>query len=51
MKKLHAICVLAEGDVPLRILNLKGDIIMSESEGVLVIPERFSILAELFGLG
>ena len=50
MRKLHAVCVLTEGDVPLRIVNLKGHVIMSESEGVLVIPEKFLFLADLFGL-
>jgi DNA polymerase I-like protein with 3'-5' exonuclease and polymerase domains len=50
MKKLYAICVLAEGSSALRILSNDGKIILSESEGVMVNPDRFKILSELFGL-
>lgn len=51
MRKLHAICILAEGKTPLRIVNLRGDIILPESEGVLVDPDVFRQLASLFGVG
>lgn len=51
MKKLHAACVLAEGDVPIRIVNQKGDILVSESEKILVDAAKFKVLVELFGLG
>jgi hypothetical protein len=51
MRKLHAVYILTQGDVPLRIVNLKGDVIMSESEGILVHPDKFQFLAEMFGLG
>lgn len=50
MKKLHAACVLAEGDVPIRIVNQKGDILVSESENILVDIAKFKVLAELFGI-
>lgn len=50
MKKLHAACVLAEGDVPIRIVNQKGDILISESEKILVDAAKFKVLAELFGI-
>ena len=51
MRKLHAVCVLTEGDVPVRVLNPGGDVIIPESEGILVAPEKFEFLAGLFGLG
>lgn len=51
MKKLHAICVLAEGASALRILGHDGKIILSESAGVMVDPDRFKFLADLFGIG
>jgi len=50
-RKMHAIYILAEGDVPLRIVNTKGEILVSESEGIRVKPEQFQFLTELFGLG
>ena len=51
MKKLHAICVLAEGKTPIRVINRKGEILVSESEEILVDAARFQVLAELFGVG
>lgn len=50
-RKLSAIMVLAEGDTPLRIVNQKGDIMVSESEGICVNPPEFNLLTRLFGLG
>lgn len=50
-RKLQAIFILAEGDVPLRIVSRKGDIILGEAEGVKVNPAEFNMLTRLFGLG
>jgi len=50
MKKLYAICILAEGSHALRILGHDGKIILSESEGVMVDPDRFRVLVDLLGL-
>jgi hypothetical protein len=50
MRKLHAVCVLAEGSTPLRVMSPKGDIMVPESEGVLVVPDQFLFLSDLFGL-
>ena len=50
-KKLHAVCILTEGEVPLRVVNEKGDIIISENNGIRVDPVRFQFLSDLFGLG
>ena len=50
-KKLYAIITLAEGDTPLRIVSLKGEVMVPESEGILVNPNEFDTLARLFGLG
>jgi DNA polymerase I-like protein with 3'-5' exonuclease and polymerase domains len=50
MRKLTAVCVLAEGKTPLRIVNNKGEVIMNESEGILVEPSEFKLLTRLFGL-
>ena len=50
MKKLHAICILAEGDVPLRIVSQKGEILINESEQILIDPSKFKFLTEMFGV-
>lgn len=49
-RKLHAVCILAEGDMPLRVVSQKGAILISEDEGLRVDPERFKLMAGLFGL-
>jgi DNA polymerase I-like protein with 3'-5' exonuclease and polymerase domains len=49
-RKLSAICILAEGKVPLRIINSKNDVIMNDSEGICIDPDSFSTLTRLFGL-
>lgn len=49
-KKLYAICVLAEGSSPLRIITPHGKVLISEDEGIRVNSEKFSILVELFGI-
>jgi len=51
MRKLLAVCILAEGQVPLRIVNKKDQVLIPEGEGVRVHPDRFQYLASLFGLG
>ncbi len=50
LKKLHAVCILAEGSEPLRVVDQKGDVILSESEGILVDGPAFHTLTALFGL-
>jgi DNA polymerase I-like protein with 3'-5' exonuclease and polymerase domains len=54
MRKLHAICILSEGEngssSALRILGQDGKIILSESEKVMILPDKFKILVNLFGL-
>jgi hypothetical protein len=51
MRKVHALCILTEGNVALRIVNREGVVILSEKRNVTVDPQRFSTLAELFGVG
>jgi DNA polymerase I-like protein with 3'-5' exonuclease and polymerase domains len=51
LRKLHAVCILTEGNSLLRIINQKGEVIVSESEGIRVNSEQFIFLAGLFGLG
>lgn len=50
-RKLHAVCILAEGDVPLRVVSPRGTVLIPESDGVRVDPQAFRTLASLFGLG
>jgi DNA polymerase I-like protein with 3'-5' exonuclease and polymerase domains len=50
LKKLHALCILADGDTPIRIVNPNGKILVSEEENCLVEPTKFKIFADLFGL-
>jgi len=50
-RKLHAVCILAEGDVPLRVVSPKGNVLVPEGDGLRVDPVRFQFLASLFGLG
>jgi len=49
-KKLQAICILAEGNTPLRVVSPNGTIILSEERGIRVDPQKFQFLASLFGL-
>lgn len=51
MKKLHAVCVLADGDTPLRVVDPAGTILIAETDGVFVDPHSFPVIAGLFGLG
>lgn len=50
LKKLHAICILAEGDSPLRIVTPEGKVLVSESDAPSVNISEFEVLAKLFGL-
>lgn len=50
MRRLHAVCILAEGDTPLRILNTNGSILVSDDSGIKIDPMKFSAYTELFGL-
>lgn len=49
-KRLHAVCILAEGDVPMRIVNSDGKILVAEDDGPRVNPTEFDVLAKVFGL-
>jgi len=50
LRKLHAISILAEGTVALRLVANTGSIIISEKQGVMVNPEEFTVLSKMFGL-
>lgn len=50
-RKLHALCILAEGETPLRVITLDGEILISENVGARVNREEFLCLARLMGLG
>lgn len=51
VKKLHAICILAEGDIPLRVVSLDGEILIPEDIGARIDRDEFLSLTRLFGLG
>lgn len=51
VKKMHAVCILAEGKTPLRVVNIQEKVIISEEKGIAVDTQKFRFLAELFGLG
>jgi hypothetical protein len=51
MKKMHAIIILSEGSTHvLRILNNKGDVLISEKEELAINSDLFVMLANLFGV-
>jgi len=50
-RRLHAVCVLSEGSVPLRVISPSGQVLIGEDDGVLVNPPEFDVLSRLFGLG
>lgn len=50
-RKLHAVCILTEGDMPLRVISLKGVVLVPEDDGLRVNPVHFQFVASLFGLG
>jgi DNA polymerase I-like protein with 3'-5' exonuclease and polymerase domains len=49
-RRLHAVCILSEGGVPLRVVSPAGQVLVSEEDGVLVDPAEFEVLTRLFGL-
>lgn len=51
MRKLLAVCVLCEGQTPLRIVNTKEQIVFSEEKGIRINPDEFKVVASMFGLG
>lgn len=51
MKKLHAVCILTEGDTPIRIVSPQGSVLIGEDAGVRVDPVKYKVVAEMFGLG
>jgi len=50
LRKLHAISILAEGSIPLRLISNNGNIMVSEDQGIKVNPEEFTVLCRMFGL-
>jgi len=51
MRRLHAVCILCEGETPLRILTPQGGILVPDEAGIKVDPVKFRVVAEMFGLG
>lgn len=51
MRRLHAICILAEGEDLIRIYNNEGKVLIDESRSPKVKLEEFITLSKLFGLG
>jgi len=51
VKKLQAICLLTDGETPLRISLPNGVIVVDDSKGIKVKEDEFVILTRLFGLG
>jgi len=49
--KLNAICVLAEGNTPLRVIGSNDEVLVHEKDGPRVNREEFITLCKLFGLG
>jgi DNA polymerase I-like protein with 3'-5' exonuclease and polymerase domains len=50
-QKLKAVCLLAEGDTLLRVVQPTGEILIDEEQGVRIDKDKFSTLSNLFGLG
>src|SRR5690606_32794329 len=51
IKKMQAILILSEGTTPLRVIDIRDKMIISEEEGIIVDRPKFLLLAEMFGLG
>ena len=49
-KRLHAICILSEGETLLRVVSPQGKILVSEDNGIKVDIIKFKVLSEMFGL-
>jgi hypothetical protein len=50
LRKLHAISILTEGTIPLRLVSNTGSIIINEQQGIMVNPEEFAVLSKMFGI-
>jgi len=50
LRRLHAICILAEGQIPLRVISPTGSVIIDDDVGASVDPVKFKLLSEIFGL-
>ena len=50
LRKLHAISILTEGEIPLRLVSNTGSIIINEQQNVKVNPDEFSVLSKMFGI-
>ena len=50
MKKLHGACIITEGETPLRVIALTGDVLIDETSGMRVNPQEFLALTKLLGL-
>jgi len=51
MRRLQAVCILTEGETPLRVISMKGDVLIGEDTGIMISRTEFPIVAKLFGLG
>lgn len=50
-RRLHAICILTEGNTPLRVVSPDGKILISEDSSPKVDSNEFPVVARIFGLG
>ncbi len=50
LKKLHAVCILSEGESPLRVMSPDGKILIAEERTPKVDPSQFDMLSRLLGL-
>jgi hypothetical protein len=51
MRRLQAVCILTEGDIPLRVISPSGSVLITDEAEIKVDPMKFKVLAEMFGLG
>lgn len=51
VRKLHAICILAEGNTPLRVITPSGKVLLDESKCPRIQLPDFDVLARTFGIG
>lgn len=50
-RRLQAVCILCEGETPLRIVNSEGKVLIQEDRSPRVSVNEFQTVAKLFGLG
>lgn len=50
LRKLQAICILAEGTTPLRIVSPDGTVLVGDTDGIRIEPDTFQVLTRLFGI-